>query len=210
MFAVGHLALGYIIGKGSARFLKVNVNVPLLFFVSILPDIDFLVPGLMHRGPMHSIVVYAAIFVPVFLVYNRIGLVYFLGLAQHLVLGDFLTSGYGPGIQLLWPLSMDWFSAGIYAITLVTPLLEWFFFLICLVWMFSSGDLRRLLVPHRSNLALVVPILAIVLPVFFSVPLRVPLFLLAPHFFFLLLFGLSVLIDLRAYARRSTGFSSKR
>jgi hypothetical protein len=85
MFAVGHLALGYISGKGAARFLNASVNVPLIFLASILPDIDFLVPGLMHCGPVHSIIRYALVFIPIIILYKKIGIIYFLCAAQHLL-----------------------------------------------------------------------------------------------------------------------------
>jgi len=210
MFAVGHLALGYISGKGAARFLNVSVNVPLIFLASILPDIDFLVPGLMHRGPMHSIILYALIFVPIIILYKKIGIIYFLCVAQHLILGDFLTAGCGDGIQLLWPLTSNWYSAGIYLANAASVYLEWTFFVICLAWMFKAGDLRKLLLHNKSNLVLAVPILSIVLPVFFSIPLHVPFLLLVPHIIFLFLFSLSILIDLRALSKRLTSSSSKR
>jgi len=210
MFAVGHLALGYISGKGAARFLNVSVNVPLVFLASILPDIDFLVPGLMHRGPMHSIVLYAVVFIPIIVLYRRIGIIYFLCVAQHLVLGDFLTAGYGEGIQLLWPLSLNGYSAGISWVSAASVYLEWIFFIICITWMFKSGDLRKLLVSSSANLVLAVPMLSIVLPVFFNIPLHAPLLLLIPHIILLFLFSLSILADLRAFSKHLARPSSKR
>ena len=210
MFAVGHLALGYIIGKGTARFLDMSVNVPLMFLASILPDIDFLVPGLMHRGPMHSIILYALVFVPIMILYRKIGAIYFLCVAQHLLLGDFLTSGYGAGIQLLWPFSSNWYSAGIYLASAASVYLEWIFFVLCFAWMLKAGDLRKLLFQNRSNLVLAVPILSIVLPVFFEIPLPVPFLLLVPHIVFLSLFCLSILVNLRAFSKRLKVPSSRR
>jgi hypothetical protein len=210
MFAVGHLALGYITGKGAARFLNVSVNIPLIFLASILPDIDFLIPGLMHRGPMHSIILYALIFIPVLILYKKTGVIYFLCIAQHLILGDYLTAGCGEGIQLLWPLTSNWYSAGIYLANAARVYLEWIFFVICLAWMFRAGDLRKLLVYNRSNLLLAAPILSIVLPVFFDIPLHAPLLLLVPHIVFLLLFSLSILISLRTFLKRLTSSSSER
>jgi hypothetical protein len=210
MFAVGHLALGYITGKGAARFLNVNVNIPLIFLASILPDIDFLIPGLMHRGPIHSIILYALVFIPVIILYKKIGIIYFLCIAQHLLLGDFLTAGYGDGVQLLWPLTSNLYSAGIYLANAASVYLEWTFFVICLAWMFKAGDLRKLLIHNPSNLVLVAPILSIVLPVFFEIPLPAPFLLLVPHIIFLSLFCLSILIDLKAFSKRLTSSSSKR
>ena len=209
MFAVGHLALGYISGKVAAKFLNVNINVPMIFLVSILPDMDFLVPGLMHRGPMHSIILYTLIFVPFIMLYKKTGIIYFLCLVQHLLLGDFLTAGCGEGIQLLWPLTSSWYSAGIYLASALSVYLEWTSFLMCLVWMFKSRDLQKLLTHHPSNLALAVPILSIVLPVFFDIPLHAPFALLIPHMIFLSLFSLSVLIDMKTVLKMPSNLFSK-
>ena len=210
MFAVGHLALGYIGGKGAAKFLKRNVNIPMLFLASILPDIDFLIPGLMHRGPMHSIILYVLVFVPVIIFYSKTGIIYFLCVVQHLLIGDFLTAGQGQGIQLLWPLTSNWYSAGIPLLSAISVYLEWVFFITCFTWMFKALDIRRLLLPHPSNLVLAIPILSILLPVFFDIPLPAPFLLLVPHIVFLVLFSLSILIDLRAFSKRLIGSSSKR
>ena len=54
MFAVGHLALGYITGKVADILLKVKSNIFLLLLVSVIPDIDILIPALEHRGPTHN------------------------------------------------------------------------------------------------------------------------------------------------------------
>ncbi len=51
MYAVGHFALGYLTGKVAAKSLDVKINLPLLFLASVFPDIDILIPGLVHRGP---------------------------------------------------------------------------------------------------------------------------------------------------------------
>ena len=67
MLAVGHMALAYLLGKPTAKFLKVSANVPILMVLSILPDIDILFEGyVMHRGPTHSVVVAALAFIPLF------------------------------------------------------------------------------------------------------------------------------------------------
>jgi hypothetical protein len=57
MYAVGHFALGYLTSKIASKSLNVNINLPLIFLASVLPDIDLLIPGLHHRGPLHSIIV---------------------------------------------------------------------------------------------------------------------------------------------------------
>ncbi|MGE5637644.1 MAG: metal-dependent hydrolase [Chloroflexota bacterium] len=71
MFAVGHMALAYLLSKTSAKGLKVNVIVPAVFVLSIIPDIDILFGGEFHRGPTHSSIVALVIFIPFFIIYRR-------------------------------------------------------------------------------------------------------------------------------------------
>jgi membrane-bound metal-dependent hydrolase YbcI (DUF457 family) len=70
MFAVGHIALGYLSGKAASKLLDARINVQLLFFASIVPDVDFLL-GLEHRGPTHSLILQTAVFIPIFLAYKK-------------------------------------------------------------------------------------------------------------------------------------------
>ena len=39
-FAVGHFAIGYLLSKATGKFLKVDVNVPLVLVLAIIPDTD--------------------------------------------------------------------------------------------------------------------------------------------------------------------------
>lgn len=55
MFAVGHVAFEYITGISSVKPLK-GGNIPVIWTLSLLPDIDFLIPGLQHRGPTRSLI----------------------------------------------------------------------------------------------------------------------------------------------------------
>jgi len=70
LFAVGHMAIAYLLGKGSSKALRVKLNIPILLVLSILPDIDiiydFLTGSEIHRGPTHSIVVATVAFIPIF------------------------------------------------------------------------------------------------------------------------------------------------
>ena len=87
MFAVGHMAIAYLLGKGSSKKLHVNLNIPFLLVLSILPDIDiiydFLTGSDIHRGPTHSIVVATVAFIPIFIVYRKKAIPYFLALISH-------------------------------------------------------------------------------------------------------------------------------
>jgi membrane-bound metal-dependent hydrolase YbcI (DUF457 family) len=107
LFAIGHFALGYLVGKDSGKLANVKLNMPLLFAASVLPDIDLLLSFLMHRGPTHSLLTITALMIPFFIIYRKKAIPYYAALLSHLFLGDYFTGG----IELFWPLSHDWFGA---------------------------------------------------------------------------------------------------
>jgi len=171
----------------------VSVNIPLLFVASVIPDIDLLIPGLEHRGPTHSLIIFFLLFLPAFMLYGKGAMPYFIALAQHSLIGDYLTGG---GIQLLWPLTLHWYGVGIRILSLFNILIEWTFFLASLTVMLNTKDAWFLFRHHPSNLLLSIPVLTVLLPSFFSFPLSVPLGLIIPHLTYLTLFIISILIDL--------------
>lgn len=106
MWLLGHFALGYFSALAVSKFTREKINVPLVWFISILPDIDFFFePLIIHRGPTHSIIIAALAFLPIFLIYRQ-GLTYFAALVSHSLIGDFLE----PPVQLLWPIDINWYG----------------------------------------------------------------------------------------------------
>ena len=204
MFAVGHLSLAYLTAKICASPLKVKLNLPLIFLLGLIPDIDLLIerviPNLPHRGPLHSMIILTIAFVPVFVIYKKISIPYFAALMQHILIGDFLTGG---GIQLFWPITQMWYGIGTPMASLTNILLEWFSFLMACAIMLATRDMHKLLKSHQSNLLLLVPTLTVLLPSFFYFPLPVPLLLLIPHLVYLGLFVASLLIFLKSSLKRS-------
>jgi len=194
MYAVGHLALGYLSGKAASKILKVNINIPLLFLVSILPDIDLLIPGLRHRGPMHSVIIFCLLFLPTFIFFGKRAIVYFVALVQHILIGDYLTGN----TQLLWPITGNWYSLGIGMRSLTNIFIEWVLFLTSITIMVKTKDAWILFQQHPSNMILSIPVLTVLLPAFLSFPLYVPLELVIPHLIYIALFTLSILIDWKA------------
>ncbi len=196
-FAVGHMALAYLLGKSSAKLLKVNLNIPLILVLSIVPDVDLLFGvSELHRGPTHSVIVALIAFIPFFALYRRKAAPYFLALLSHSLISDFIVGGQ---IMLLWPLTTQtfglhdfgpyiniWSSANI--------ALEWTLFAISTIIMFKTKDLSTFFRNKKSNLLLAIPIGTVLLPTFVSYPLQVPLLMLPPHLFYLVLFSISVLI----------------
>jgi membrane-bound metal-dependent hydrolase YbcI (DUF457 family) len=199
LFAVGHVALAYLLGKGSARLLRVDYNIPLILTISIIPDIDilfeFILKSPIHRGPTHSIITAILVFIPFFLLYRQKAVPYFAALASHSLIGDFLIGGQ---VQLLWPLSTSEYGfRGITIYDQVSVALEFTLFAIALIVMFKTRDLFRFFRISKLNLVLAIPIFTVLLPTFASYPLRVPDLLVFPHLFYLVLFSISVLVVVR-------------
>jgi membrane-bound metal-dependent hydrolase YbcI (DUF457 family) len=194
-YAVGHFAFGYILGKASAKFTKTGINIPVIFVLSVLPDVDIIIgqifPFFYHRGPLHSIIVLSVLFIPVFAIYRVRAVPYFLALIQHPLLGDFLTAG---PVQLLWPVSRSYYGILTDIESPVNVSLEWVGFAVMLVTMAKTKDIARFLHAHNSNLILAIPTFTVLLPTFLSFPLDVPVWLVPPHLFFIVLFLVAMLI----------------
>jgi len=190
------MALAYLLGKASAKFLKVSINIPLILVLSIIPDIDillgFLLKSEIHRGPTHSIITAILFFIPFFVLYRQKAVPYFAALISHSLIADFLIGGQ---LQLLWPLSTSEFGFTFIAIdSSVNIALEFTLFVIAAFVMLKTRDLFQFFRNRKLNLILVIPIFTVLLPTFVSYPLSVPLLLVLPHLFYLLLFAISVLI----------------
>ncbi len=204
-FAVGHMALAYLLGKASAKPFRLQPNIPLLMVLSILPDIDIIFERILqmeiHRGPTHSLVSAIVIFIPIFLIYRQRALPYFLALISHAAVGDFLIGGQ---IQLMWPFSTAEFGLhelGFLYISIfdrVNVSVELTLFFISTVVMFRSGDIQAFFKNSKLNLVLIIPIFTVLLPTSIGYPFDAPLLLTVPelalaHLFYLVLFSASVL-----------------
>ena len=71
MYPVGHIALGYLAGILASRITREEFNTPLIWIVSLLPDLDLFIPFLEHRGPTHSIIIAVIAFTPIILTQKR-------------------------------------------------------------------------------------------------------------------------------------------
>ena len=198
MFAIGHFALGYLIGRGSAKFAQVKVNLPLLLLASVLPDIDLLLRFLMHRGPTHSLITLTVLMIPFFAVYRKQAIPYFAALLSHVLIGDFFAGGN----ELFWPLSQGWFGAlNLEVHSLPNVLLELGLFLLTVPIMFKLGDLKSLLKPHNRNWALIIPFGAVLGPLLSAgrgQEYALPILLVVPSLFYIGLFAYSIFIEFRA------------
>jgi membrane-bound metal-dependent hydrolase YbcI (DUF457 family) len=199
------MAIAYLLGKGTAKSLRIDLNIPILLVLSILPDIDivfdFLTGAEIHRGPTHSIVIAAIVFIPVFLMYRKTAIPYFLALISHPFIGDFLTGGR---VQLFWPLSNSQYGlhelGGPY-IDIFSPVniaLELTLFVVATLILFRSGDWKAFFSSKKTNLILIIPIATVLLPSTIGYPFNSSLLITEPllalaHLFYLVLFIVAII-----------------
>jgi membrane-bound metal-dependent hydrolase YbcI (DUF457 family) len=202
LFAVGHMALAYLIGKGSGRTLHVNVNVPFLLVFSILPDIDLIFQTIsgteLHRGITHSQLFAVVLFLPIFLIYRKKAIPYFLALLSHSFIGDFFIGG---NVQLLWPLQTG-FGLHISIFSLVDEVSELALFGVSTALMIITRDFRIFLRANKTNLLLIIPTATVLLPPLIGYPLTHPLIDSSPvlavaHLFYLALFTIAIALAIK-------------
>lgn len=200
MFAIGHFALAYLSGKPFAALLKTRLNLPLLFTVSILPDVDlilqFLEPAIfMHRGPTHSIFTFTVLFIPFFVFYRKKAVPYYVALLSHSMVGDLFTGGF----EMLWPFSEGWFSfMSVDGTSFTAVASELFLFTVAVPLMFKTNDVQTLLKANNHNVALIIPFGAVLGPMAQlgqGTDMSLPLLLVAPSLFCLCIFAYSMLLE---------------
>lgn len=196
-------------------------NIPALLVLSLLPDVDiiydFLTGSEIHRGPTHSIIVAALIFIPLFIIYRKKVIPYFLALISHSLIADFLIAGQ---LQLFWPLSTT--EYGLYEVSSVyinifSPIniaLELILFLAATVVLYKSGDWKVFFRANKTHLVLIIPLVTVLLPSTIGYPFTEPLILTVPplaiaHLFYLVIFGIAVLKTLIAYIRTNKNATEK-
>jgi membrane-bound metal-dependent hydrolase YbcI (DUF457 family) len=198
------MAIAYLLGKGSSKKLHVNLNIPILLVLSILPDVDiiydYLTGSNIHRGPTHSIVVATVAFIPIFIYYRKKAVPYFLALISHPLIGDFFIGGK---LQLFWPISNKQFGLhelGSYYISITSPVniaVEVSLFIVATIILYKSGDWKVFFKSDWTNLVLIIPIATVLLPSTIGYPFSAPLILTQPtlalaHLFYLVLFSIAV------------------
>jgi len=183
--------LGYILGKASAKLLKTNINVPTALVLTVIPDIDILIPVVEHRGPTHSIIMALIIFIPIFAFYRQKAAPYFLALVSHSLIGDYIAGGR---TQLFWPATPNHYGIELPIQSPTNITLEWTLFLMSTIIMLKNKDLFAFFQKKNSNLILAIPTFTVLLPTFLSFPLNVPDWLIPPHLVYLTMFLTSIVI----------------
>jgi len=203
------MALAYLLGKGASKALHTKINIPILLVLSILPDIDILSDFLfnypIHRGPTHSIIVALLIFLPVFVIYRKKAIPYFLGLISHSLIGDFIAGGQ---LRLLWPISQAEFGLHELGFPIIKVgsqteiILELSLFVIATTVLIISKDWRVFFKGRLSNLVLIIPIATVLLPSTIGYPFNESLLITEPilaiaHIFYSVLFSIAILTTLK-------------
>lgn len=203
------MAIAYLLGKGSSKGLRTKLNIPILLVLSILPDIDivydFLTGSDIHRGPTHSIVVAALAFIPIFVIYRKKAIPYFLALISHPLIGDFFIGGK---LQLFWPFSNNIY--GFQNISIFSTLniaLELTLFVIATLILYKSGDWKAFFTSNKTNLVLIIPIATVLLPSTIGYPFSTSLLINEPplalaHLFYLVLFSIAIIKTLTAIYKK--------
>jgi len=112
MYILGHMALGYFSAKIIKNITGYNFNIFIVWFLSVLPDIDLIIPSLLHRGPTHSLTIILLVFIITYLAKIKL-MPYVAAFGSHSLIGDLLTSNvgeWGIGVQLFWPFTAEKFS----------------------------------------------------------------------------------------------------
>jgi membrane-bound metal-dependent hydrolase YbcI (DUF457 family) len=193
LFAVGHLALGHILGYTTSKTLKTNINLPLILVLSIIPDIDLLIPQIQHRGPTHSIITATVIFIPLFIIYKQKTTPYFTALIQHSLIGDFISGGK---VQLLWPITTQHYGMQIGIRSPANIPAELILFTTSIIILLKTKQATTLFKADPSNLLLLIPLPTALLPTLFNYPLEVPIPLIPPHLIYILIFSTSITITI--------------
>jgi membrane-bound metal-dependent hydrolase YbcI (DUF457 family) len=192
-YAVGHIAFAYLSSKASARVLRTRLNIPLALTLSVIPDADLLFPFLEHRGPTHSVITALIVFAPLFFVFRKKALPYFVALVQHSLVGDFIAGGR---IQLLWPITTQLFGMTIDIRSTTNVAIEWGMFLASIAVMFVTRDVATFFRCDKSNLILMIPTFTVLLPTILSFPMNVPVWLVPPHVVYSVIFLVAIVLAL--------------
>jgi membrane-bound metal-dependent hydrolase YbcI (DUF457 family) len=135
--------------------------------------------------------------IPFFVVYRKQAIPYYAAMLSHILIGDFFTGG----IELFWPLSHNLFGALNFEVTsMPIAITELILFLLTVPFMYKLGDLKTLLKPNNKNWTLVIPLAAVIGPLFSlgrGQESGIPALLVIPSLFYIGLFTYSLFIWLK-------------
>jgi hypothetical protein len=140
----------------------------------------------------------------VILIWRKTSIPYLAAAASHALIGDYLTrSANTRGVQLLFPLTRTWYSAGLEGAELLYIYSEIILLIAFLSLLFTTRDTNFLTKNHPSNWLLVIPLITLILPVLIDFPLHVPIELVIPHLILIATLMLPILSDAKHLIRHS-------
>jgi len=140
------------------------------------------------------------VFIPIFAIYNKKAIPYFIALIQHSLIGDY-SGRNGP--QLLWPFASQSYGIALDITSLTSIAIEWSMFLVAMIVLIKSKDVTKFFQPNKSNLILAIPTFTVLMPTVLGFPLNVPAWLIPPHLAYLLLFSAAIIIALSSISKSS-------
>lgn len=192
LFAIGHFGLGYLLGKFSAKVTNVEIDLALLFTVSILPDLDMLFFSFVqHRGPSHSIFFLLLPSIPFFVIYRKKAVPYIVALFSHTLIGDIFTGG----TQLLWPFSSTWYNLSNFSVRSDFSVgMELSIFIVCTILMLFAKDFQKLFLNKTRLVYLLLSLGAVIGPLFmnFNFYFQLPTLLIIPSLFYVAVFSVVI------------------
>ena len=140
LYLLGHLALGYFFSKALQRRLRYDYNLLVLGAFSLLPDIDFYLQNVKHRGPTHSLAAILLLLI-LTLAYTKLA-PYLIAYGSH-IFGDVITS---QGTQLLWPIEDRFYRVQVPFLYGETQLLvEFVLFLLAIILIIYFKDYNNII-----------------------------------------------------------------
>jgi membrane-bound metal-dependent hydrolase YbcI (DUF457 family) len=154
VWAVIAWALIPVVKRGGKPF------VPAILMLGILPDADLFLGslGVVHRTITHSFFFWIIIFVPVFIIFRFKAIPYFVAVVQHFAFGDLLM---GAGVMIFWPFNSSFVGFNIGMPSLIDVVLETAGLLLAAGIIIFNGELRRILRVDKSNVLMLLPLLAL-------------------------------------------------
>jgi membrane-bound metal-dependent hydrolase YbcI (DUF457 family) len=168
----------------------------LLFTFSVLPDADLLLNQyITHRGPTHSLFFSLLIFFPIFAIYRKKAIPYFVALLSHSFVGDIYS--HIDGVQLFWPFSTEWFSvADISNVSFLSIGFELILFAISTTIILLNKDFQKQFFQKTSKIYWIVPFGSVLGPIVISETMYAidfPPLLLLPSIFYMIMFSISII-----------------
>lgn len=191
-----------MLARVSSKALRVKIDLPLVFLLSVLPDVDIILPSLTHRGITHSFIVMTVVFVPLFFYYRKKAAPYYLALAQHVLIGDILVGG---GVEILWPLARKFYGLDISLNSQTNMILESSLFILAILFLILTKDILRVFTPDKTNFLLILPEGALLGSAIMAWHYS-SFELLSLHCVFLVIFGLVILGSLKDFVLKHVKF----